>query len=93
MIATVDTARLSFVREAFDKSNTESNFCDIDAKYVIVRDKVCELTMARALCRPLKDKEPRITAIDKSEAVVKTLEGQLPTNLQKLIDSIKPPKA
>ena len=59
----------------------------LEELYTVSRDKVCELTAARAVTRPLKPAyekrlaETRADAIQKSKGIVNTLSGELPPRL------------
>ena len=56
----------------------EAHFEDSCANYNAVRDKVCELMVAKAMFRPLKADETRKAAMMEAKKTVEALSGQLP---------------
>ena len=84
----MSTNRFMYVQKIFDAVNEECNFQCINDGFKKCCDKVCELTIARACCRPLKDNEPRKSALDKSWKIVQALGGEVPTALQTVADSV-----
>ena len=56
-------------------------------EFCVSRNKVCEISVSRALVRPYADPKSRVAAIQKSKGVVDELGGQLSIQLAALVKS------
>lgn len=71
--------KYDFLSLFFDK--TFADHGETFSSISLCRDKVCEISAARALARPLKNAETREDAIAKTRSVIQSLGGDLPPTL------------
>ena len=87
-VGELNVPAFEWMNEKMAAINTDAGVDDIEALYDQAKDKVCELAMARALARPVKDKKERAALLSKSKGIVKQLEGKLPAQLSFIVDEI-----
>ena len=74
------------VDQRLEEKQKAVDFSTMEATFVSVRDKVCELSVAKALSRPLKKDEARQGVVQAALKNVAALEGCLPEELQEHLE-------
>ena len=77
MFDSLSVDRFLFIIDVREQSNEKFDNETVDKAYCCCRDKVCELSIVRALFRPLSEHETRKGAETKSHRVCQALEGVL----------------
>ena len=80
--------KYGFLNDAIAKVKEEKPFAEMDKNFERVRDKVCELSAAKAFSRPLRQSETRSEVVKVALETVEKLEGILPPKLALLISEL-----
>ena len=75
---------------AVDQYAASEHYEEYMTSYALIRDKVCEIIIARAFIRPETKEEKRVTIVSKALKIVKDLAGKLPPLLQLRASALTP---